>query len=88
MKVVDMFGAGLPVIGYSDYESWGELVREGINGRGFVTSDQLSGVLEELFLDKEGKQLARLRKGAVEEGRRRWDEEWDGVAGRMLGLCD
>lgn len=37
MKVVDMFGAGLPVVGYSAYESWDELVREYYNGRGFVT---------------------------------------------------
>lgn len=83
-----MFGAGLPVVGYGDYESWGELVREGVNGRGFVSSEELAAVLEELFADREGKQLAMLRRGAVEEGRRRWDEEWDGVAGRLLGLCD
>jgi beta-1,4-mannosyltransferase len=88
MKVVDMFGAGLPVVGYGDYESWGELVREGVNGRGFAKSQDLAGVLRELFGDAQGKELATLRRGAVEEGRRRWDEEWDGVAGRMLGLCD
>jgi beta-1,4-mannosyltransferase len=28
MKVVDMFGSGLPVVGWSGFESWGELVRE------------------------------------------------------------
>lgn len=88
MKVVDMFGAGLPVVGYGNYESWEELVKEGINGRGFVTSVDLAGVLEELLGDREMKQLALLRKGAVLEGGRRWDEEWDGVAGRLLGLCD
>ncbi|TVY13913.1 Chitobiosyldiphosphodolichol beta-mannosyltransferase [Lachnellula arida] len=88
MKVVDMFGAGLPVVGYGDYESWGELVREGVNGRGFVKSVDLARVLRELFSDREGKELASLRRGAVEEGRRRWDEEWDAVAGRLLGLCD
>ncbi|KAF4636397.1 hypothetical protein G7Y89_g1701 [Cudoniella acicularis] len=90
MKVVDMFGAGLPVVGYGDYESWGELVKESVNGRGFVTSADLTRVLEELFSenDIDGQQLARLRKGAVQEGKRRWDEEWDGVAGRLLGLCD
>jgi beta-1,4-mannosyltransferase len=88
MKVVDMFGAGLPVVGYGDYESWGELVKEGVNGRGFVTSDDLASVLNELFGEKEGKQLQSLRRGAEEEGKRRWDKEWDGVAGRVLGLCD
>lgn len=88
MKVVDMFGAGLPVVGYSGYESWEELVKQGVNGRGFVTSDDLAGVLDELFSDVDGKELASLRKGAVQEGSRRWDEEWDSVAGRLLGLCD
>lgn len=88
MKVVDMFGAGLPVVGYEDYESWGELVKEGVNGRGFVNSQDLVRVLRTLFEDAQGRELATLRKGAVEEGRRRWDEEWDVVAGRLLGLCD
>jgi len=88
MKVVDMFGAGLPVVGYGNYESWGELVKEGHNGRGFITSQDLAGVLEELFSVNGGTQLAKLRRGAVQEGSRRWDEEWDGVAGRLLGLCD
>lgn len=88
MKVVDMFGAGLPVVGYADYESWGELVREGVNGRGFVSANQLRDVLEELFGDSKGGKLGLLRRGAVQEGSRRWDEEWDGVAGRLLGLCD
>ena len=88
MKVVDMFGAGLPVVGYGDYESWGELVKEGVNGRGFSTSRDLARVLSELFGDTNGDELTALRKGAVQEGRRRWDEEWDGVAGRLLGLVD
>jgi beta-1,4-mannosyltransferase len=88
MKVVDMFGAGLPVVGFEDYESWRELVKEGVNGRGFVNSQGLAMVLRVLFEDDEGHELATLRKGAVEEGRRRWDEEWDGVAGRLLGLCN
>ena len=83
-----MFGAGLPVVGYGNYESWGELVKEGVNGRGFVKSEDLARVLGKLFGDRDGKELAKLRRGAVVEGRRRWDEEWDGVAGRLLGLCD
>jgi beta-1,4-mannosyltransferase len=88
MKVVDMFGAGLPVAGYSNYESWEELVTEGVNGRGFVTSEDLASVLEDLFGESDGKALAGLKKGAVKEGSRRWDEEWDRVAGRLLGLCE
>jgi beta-1,4-mannosyltransferase len=88
MKVVDMFGAGLPVVGYGDYESWDELVKEGVNGRGFTKSDDLAKVLIELFSESEGRQLARLREGAIEEGKRRWNAEWDSVAARPLGLYD
>jgi beta-1,4-mannosyltransferase len=29
MKVVDMFGAGLPVVGWGKFEAWPELVKEG-----------------------------------------------------------
>jgi len=87
MKVVDMFGAGLPVVGYNRYRSWEELVQEGVNGWGFGTSVELAELLEEIF-DPKSNDLARLKKGAIREGKRRWDEEWDGVAGRLLGLCD
>ncbi|KAH7384737.1 glycosyl transferases group 1-domain-containing protein [Cadophora sp. MPI-SDFR-AT-0126] len=88
MKVVDMFGAGLPVVGYGNYESWGELVKDGFNGKSFVTSNELADVLEELFSEESGNQLAKLKQGAVREGSRGWDEEWDSVAGRVLGLCE
>jgi beta-1,4-mannosyltransferase len=89
MKVVDMFGSGLPVVGYSGYESWSELVRERENGRGFRTSEELGRLLVELFGESgQETQLEILRCGAVKEGKRRWDDEWDEVAGRVLGLCD
>ncbi|EHK97316.1 putative Chitobiosyldiphosphodolichol beta-mannosyltransferase [Glarea lozoyensis 74030] len=68
--------------------AWNELVQEGVNGCGFVTSDDLVRTLERLFGDTNGKELATLRKGAVKEGSRRWDDEWNGVAGRLLGLCE
>ncbi|RKF80988.1 Chitobiosyldiphosphodolichol beta-mannosyltransferase [Golovinomyces cichoracearum] len=88
MKVVDMFGTGLPVIGYKSYESWKELVVEGVNGRGFVKSDELCNILQELFLDRSGKQLLELKNGCLKEGNKRWDEEWDRVVGReILGIC-
>jgi beta-1,4-mannosyltransferase len=89
MKVVDMFGAGLPVVGYDGYESWCELVHEGENGQGFKDAHGLVSVLKELLnRDDRGRRLKRLREGAVKEGSRRWDEEWDAVAGKLLGFCD
>ncbi|KAK4652232.1 mannosyltransferase [Podospora pseudocomata] len=88
MKVVDMFGAGLPVVAYGGYESFGELVKEGVNGRGFETGEELAGVLGELLKPEGENELKHLKKGAVEEGRRRWDEEWDGTVGRLMGFVE
>jgi len=85
MKVVDMFGTGLPVAGWSKFEAWPELVTEGVNGRGFGSAEELTRILEQLFVGKGG-DLARLRQGALAEGRRRWDDEWMPVAGELFEL--
>ena len=87
MKVVDMFGAGLPVVGWGKFEAWPELVKEKVNGRGFGTAEDLQKVLVDLF-GGDGEELKCLREGAVREGGRRWDDEWDQVAGRLLGVCE
>ncbi|KAK0744831.1 glycosyl transferases group 1-domain-containing protein [Apiosordaria backusii] len=86
MKVVDMFGAGLPVVAYSGYESFGELVKEGVNGKGFETQEELAGILGGLLSPDGERELGALKKGAVQEGSRRWDEEWDGTVGRLMGF--
>jgi beta-1,4-mannosyltransferase len=86
MKVVDMFGAGLPVAAYSAYESFSELVKEGENGCGFETAEELASILKRLLSPAGAVQLSILRQGAVKEGSRRWDEEWDSTVGRVLGL--
>ena len=87
MKVVDMLGAGLPVIGWDKFEAWGELVHEGINGQGFQSSIMLLEKLVMLFGD-DGQRLQRLRQGAMIEGKRRWDDEWNPLVGKLLGLCE
>lgn len=84
MKVVDMFGAGLPVVGWSRFEAWPELVTEGVNGRGFGSSDELLEHLVDLFGD--ASKLEGLRAGALKESARRWDDEWDPIAGKLFGL--
>ncbi|PLB49985.1 putative beta-1,4-mannosyltransferase [Aspergillus steynii IBT 23096] len=84
MKVVDMFGAGLPVVGWNRFEAWPELVTEGVNGRGFGSADELTDQLVDLF-GEPGK-LEILRAGARKESTRRWEDEWDPVAGKLLGL--
>lgn len=85
MKVVDMFGTGLPVAGWSKFEAWPELVQEGKNGRGFESAEGLTQILEDMF-HGDGKKLEGLRQGALKECGRRWDDEWVPVAGPLLEL--
>ncbi|KAJ5156857.1 hypothetical protein N7492_009660 [Penicillium capsulatum] len=84
MKVVDMFGAGLPVVGWNRFESWPELVTEGVNGMGFGSSAELAKQLVELFGDD--RKLDALRHGAQKESARRWEDEWNPIMGSLLGL--
>ncbi|KIW66198.1 hypothetical protein PV04_08398 [Phialophora macrospora] len=85
MKVVDMFGAGLPVAGWSKFSAWSELVTEDVNGKGFGSPEELADILRELF-DPASKKLAQLKDGARCESQRRWSSEWDPVAGRLFGV--
>ncbi|KAK3940267.1 glycosyl transferases group 1-domain-containing protein [Diplogelasinospora grovesii] len=86
MKVVDMFGAGLPVAAFSGYESFSELVREGENGKGFETAPELASTLTHLLHRNGQSELDSLKKGAIKEGSRRWDEEWDSKVGVIMGF--
>lgn len=79
MKIVDFFGVGVPVISLS-FPAIGELVRNGVNGLlienkdGVKESDELCRLLTEV-LSNEG-ELERIRKGALEESKKRWDANW------------
>ncbi|KAH2243257.1 hypothetical protein KXW14_007747 [Aspergillus fumigatus] len=84
MKVVDMFGAGLPVLGWDRFKAWPELVTEGVNGMGFGSSGELLDHLVDLF--ENPSKLEKIRAGARKESNRRWNDEWDPIAGRLLGL--
>ncbi|KAL4778962.1 glycosyl transferases group 1-domain-containing protein [Aspergillus varians] len=84
MKVVDMFGSGLPVVGWSRFEAWPELVTEGVNGRGFGSSDELAEQLIDLLGSPT--ELEKLRAGARDASCYRWDDEWTPIAGKLFGL--
>ncbi|KAJ5206454.1 hypothetical protein N7491_002929 [Penicillium cf. griseofulvum] len=84
MKVVDMFGAGLPVVGWDRFEAWPELVTEGVNGLGFGSPEELARHLVDLFGETD--KLESLRLGAQKESSRRWDDEWNPIAGSLLAL--
>jgi beta-1,4-mannosyltransferase len=85
MKVVDMFGAGLPVLGWNKFEAWPELVVEGRNGLGFADANGMADKLISLFTP-DNNLLSRLKDGALAEGKKRWDDEWDPIAGRLFEL--
>ncbi|KKK20002.1 hypothetical protein ARAM_001750 [Aspergillus rambellii] len=84
MKVVDMFGSGLPVVGWDRFEAWPELVTEGVNGRGFGSSNELAEQLVDLLGNPN--KLEKLRTGARNASAHRWEDEWNPVAGKLLGL--
>jgi hypothetical protein len=78
MKVLDMYGAGVPVAAVG-FECLPELVQEGVNGRVFEDAGGLRAILEELFGEGGEEELGRLREG-VKKGKR-WEENWEEVVG-------
>ncbi|KAJ6752020.1 hypothetical protein OIU85_002441 [Salix viminalis] len=78
MKVVDMFGCGLPVCAVA-YSCIKELVKIEKNGLLFSSSSELADELLMLFkgFPEECDALKLLRNGALEMGSSRWATEWE-----------
>ncbi|XP_038874292.1 UDP-glycosyltransferase TURAN isoform X4 [Benincasa hispida] len=78
MKVVDMFGCGLPVCAVS-YSCINELVKVGENGLLFSSSSELADELLMLFrgFPNECNALHSLKNSTIEMGSRRWSTEWE-----------
>ncbi|KAG4304177.1 hypothetical protein PORY_002358 [Pneumocystis oryctolagi] len=74
MKIVDMFGCGIPVCAI-EFPALPELVKDGKNGIIFNSSTQLADSLKRLFHSHE--ELTKLKEGAMEESQYRWHNEWD-----------
>lgn len=86
MKVVDMFGCGLPVCALS-YHCICELVQDQVNGLLFTTAGELAQQFSELLLDFPKTKtllLEKLQKGAAKEQQLRWDGNWDRIAWPVL----
>mmetsp|Transcript_37330 Transcript_37330/g.88727 ORF Transcript_37330/g.88727 Transcript_37330/m.88727 type:complete len:247 (+) Transcript_37330:915-1655(+) len=85
MKVVDMFGCGLPVCS-ADYACIQELVRPGVNGLLFGTSEELT---EHLMALLEGfpnsRALGELKSNLATPGRLTWEQNWEKEA--MPVMC-
>jgi beta-1,4-mannosyltransferase len=77
MKVVDLFGAGVPVCALDYGACLAERVRHGDNGLLFSTARQLADELFDLFEAFPGSaSLDRLRAGARRSARPTWEEGW------------
>ncbi|ORY42979.1 glycosyl transferases group 1-domain-containing protein [Leucosporidium creatinivorum] len=90
MKVVDMFGCGLPVCAL-DFPCVGELVQDGINGRTFRSAQDLADQLVTLLrpFPSNPEELLKLRRGILEaeyggEKWSTWDENWEKVVAPLL----
>uniref|UniRef100_A0A2P2M0F7 Chitobiosyldiphosphodolichol beta-mannosyltransferase n=2 Tax=Rhizophora mucronata TaxID=61149 RepID=A0A2P2M0F7_RHIMU len=85
MKVVDMFGCGLPVCAVA-YSCIKELVKVDTNGLLFSSSSELADELVMLFKgfpDGCGA-LNSLKTNALEMGSSRWSTEWEEHAKPVL----
>jgi beta-1,4-mannosyltransferase len=88
MKVVDMFGAGLPVCALG-FSCLAELVHHDRNGLIFRTARELGEQLEGLFegfpaQEPSAGHLARLRKGVAVGLQSRWEENWAENAAQLF----
>jgi beta-1,4-mannosyltransferase len=87
MKVVDMFGAGLPVCAVG-FPALKELVRNEVNGLEFSDSKQLASQLKRLFRgfpgDPSRTELGRLREGVAAFQAVRWQDNWDANAAQYF----
>jgi len=78
MKVVDMFGSGLPVCAV-DFQCLPELVKHNVNGKIFKSDVQLADQLFELLSrDENGDnpELSKLREGVKDHNKERWQKQW------------
>ena len=76
MKILDMFGSGLPVLAMN-YEVLNELVKHNYNGMKFTDRRELHESL--IFAMKDEELYSVLRENVIEESGRRWDSSWEPV---------
>lgn len=86
MKVVDLFGAGVPVCALDYGACLAERVRHGENGLLYSTGRQLADVLFDLFetFPADTQLLDRLRGGARRAARPTWEQGWESEARPVL----
>ncbi|XP_035208699.1 chitobiosyldiphosphodolichol beta-mannosyltransferase-like [Stegodyphus dumicola] len=85
MKVVDMFGCCLPVCAF-EFQCLHELVKDGVFGKIFSNSRQLSLQFQNFLHDFPTKKtdLDKFRENLTKYGRLEWDENWNFVVYPLL----
>jgi len=77
MKVIDMFGCGLPVCAYN-FQCLDELVQHGQNGLCFDNSDELSKQIITLLKQFPNNEKLKLMREKIKEfQKRRWEDNWN-----------
>ena len=82
MKVVDMFGCGLPVAAI-DFKALPELLRHGENGSVFSNADELAEQIEDWFrgFPNQGEEKRKkMKENVLEFNQIRWREYWKKTA--------
>ncbi|CCD22945.1 chitobiosyldiphosphodolichol beta-1,4 mannosyltransferase NDAI_0A07910 [Naumovozyma dairenensis CBS 421] len=74
MKILDMFGSGLPVIAMN-YPVLDELVTHDVNGLKFSDRREMHESL--IFAMKDAELYKRLRQAALLESKNRWNDSWE-----------
>lgn len=81
MKVVDMFGAGIPVLAIN-FPALPQLVKDGKTGFIFDSKEQLTNQLIEI--SNNSFVLNRLKKDVRKEASWTWSSQWNKKFGQLL----
>ncbi|KAI5955063.1 ALG1 [Candida jiufengensis] len=84
MKIVDFFGSGIPVVSLN-FPAINELVKDEVNGLVVqkTSSEELYNSIKLAFTNDD--LLNKLKTGAIEESKSRWDENWGQVLKPKFG---
>lgn len=88
MKIVDLFGSGVPVI-TMNYPVINELVKEGVNGTIVEKNDdaaEMSDLINNILFSSDQAKYLKIKEGALLESSRRWEDEWDMKLAPIMAL--
>ncbi|TID30899.1 hypothetical protein CANINC_000491 [Pichia inconspicua] len=77
MKIVDLFGSGVPVI-TMNYPVIQELVKNDVNGlilKNNKSSFEMANTIHKVLFENK-KEFVKIKEGALLESQKHWDEEW------------